>query len=244
MRTERIGGHKVEIYESVEEMPIRKYHKFNKLLMLDAGVGSDMSDVDGHLSKVASYIGKNEKKALAEINNLRQGIYLILNEVNVRHKSFAALVHSVDGNVIHHLTDEKIDQLTEMLGNEKVGVVNRLIESIKKKIERELETYFPQRFDDNGWENVYQSVKDRLILRLKQIIDGADRSKNIQELDEFLDRQDSFKIFYGRKSYEIEYDKNFEEACNMITAKLGVEVTNETTIYDFYNKLEFKGDGR
>lgn len=44
MRKIVLAKHKVELYDSIDELPIVRFHKYNKMLLIDAGVGSDLSD--------------------------------------------------------------------------------------------------------------------------------------------------------------------------------------------------------
>lgn len=51
MRTIKLAGKKVEIYDAIEDLPILRFHKYNKMLLIDAGIGSDLSDFDKHIEK-------------------------------------------------------------------------------------------------------------------------------------------------------------------------------------------------
>ena len=51
MRELKIGKHSLKIYDSIEELPIVRHHKFSKLMLIDANVGSDISDFDAHLER-------------------------------------------------------------------------------------------------------------------------------------------------------------------------------------------------
>lgn len=46
MKNVPIKGMNVELYDSIEDLPIMRFHKYNKMLLVDAGVGSDLSDFD------------------------------------------------------------------------------------------------------------------------------------------------------------------------------------------------------
>ncbi|MGL5979408.1 MAG: hypothetical protein ACRCZY_00735, partial [Phocaeicola sp.] len=63
MRKETINGHKVEIYDSIDELPIRNFHKYNKYLLVDSGVGSDLNDINTKISLIQNYIEKDLYKA-------------------------------------------------------------------------------------------------------------------------------------------------------------------------------------
>ena len=40
MKNVQIKGMNVELYDSIEDLPIMRFHKYNKMLLVDAGVGS------------------------------------------------------------------------------------------------------------------------------------------------------------------------------------------------------------
>ena len=57
----------VRVYDSIDEMPIVNFQKYNKYLLIDSGIGSDADDIDAHIVKIAKYIkSSNNKKALQE----------------------------------------------------------------------------------------------------------------------------------------------------------------------------------
>ena len=53
----RIGKHKVRIYESIDELPMERFHRYNKYLLIDAGLGSDISTLDAHIEKTRQNTG-------------------------------------------------------------------------------------------------------------------------------------------------------------------------------------------
>ena len=80
MKKMTLGMHKVVMYDSIEELPIVRFQKYNKMLLLDAGLGSDVSALDGHLARVSEYIKANDlANAAAEIDNLRQTLFNVQN---------------------------------------------------------------------------------------------------------------------------------------------------------------------
>ena len=76
MKTTKIGERAVVLYDSIDELPILRFHAYNKMLLIDAGVGSDLNDWDAHIEKAIRFIRK-EKPDLAEkeLDNLRQNVY-------------------------------------------------------------------------------------------------------------------------------------------------------------------------
>ena len=46
----------VRVYDSIDEMPIVNFQKYNKYLLIDSGIGSDADDIDAHITRVAKSI--------------------------------------------------------------------------------------------------------------------------------------------------------------------------------------------
>ena len=55
MKTVKIGEYTVEIYDAIDELPMLRFHKYNKMLLVDAGIGSDLQDFDTHIEKAMRY---------------------------------------------------------------------------------------------------------------------------------------------------------------------------------------------
>lgn len=71
MKEIEIGKHTVEIYDSIDELPIKRFHKFNKYLLIDAGVGSDLNSISEKINRIVRFIDKEDKaNAKIELDNL------------------------------------------------------------------------------------------------------------------------------------------------------------------------------
>ena len=42
MRKVTLSGHVVEIYDAIDELPMRRFHRYNKMVLVDAGIGSEI----------------------------------------------------------------------------------------------------------------------------------------------------------------------------------------------------------
>ena len=67
----------IEVYDSIEELPIVNFQKYNKYLLIDSGIGSDVDSIDEHIVKIAKLIKKEDsQKAMQELLNMRQNLYM------------------------------------------------------------------------------------------------------------------------------------------------------------------------
>ncbi len=133
MIKKEIAGHQVEIYDSIDELPIKRFHKYNKFLLVDAGVGSDLNDVNLKINTIIKHVKNKSEFAVTELENLRQSLFLISSELSPKHLAFSALVHSIDGSIIHDLSDESLYRVLDKLKNVKQSWLSGFLESNQKK---------------------------------------------------------------------------------------------------------------
>lgn len=237
MRTEKIGKYIVEIYDSIDDLPIKRFHKFNKYLLVDAGVGSDINDVNMHIARIVRYMDKDKDVAKRELENLRQSIYFITEGINVKHLSFIPLIKSINGKEVTDLSDENIRNLSEKLSATPAGFLNRLIESVKKKIDQELSLYFPE-LDSVKSKEYHDRLQRMSLLKLDKIIRGNNTDAQVQSLADSLLLLTKPLIFSGKKNIEIQYDKDFEEMCLFLQKELSIDI-DRTSVLQFYTSFGY-----
>ena len=134
MVTLRIGKHTIEMYDTIDELPIVRFHKYQKLLLIDAGVGADIQAFDHRIERVRLFLadGKYEQAA-KELGNLRQSVFLIQSELTPRHRAFAALITKLDGKVCDDISDTALEKITAALGDIKESELTARLEAVKKK---------------------------------------------------------------------------------------------------------------
>lgn len=133
MKTGKVNKHTVEIYDSIDELPIQRFQKYNKYMLIDSGVGSDLQDVLNHIDRAKIYIKSNPAMAATELDNMRQSIYLLVDELSPKHMAFAALVHKIDGEEMNDISDAGLKRVLEILSEAKKGWLDGVLSSVKKK---------------------------------------------------------------------------------------------------------------
>lgn len=236
MKTVKINNHELKLYDSIDEMPIVNFQKYNKYVIIDSGLGSDIDSVDEHLVNLAKLIKQNKEKAQQELQNLRQTMHLIVSGISPNYLAFAALIYSIDGKEVTDLSDENLKLILDKLKKIKHSTIISLLLWVKKKLAAELETYFPNNFNDTKDKEVYDKIKQRTILQLKSIVEGTDNADTIAEIDAYLFSLHKPKSFSGKSSIEIKYDKQFETACMIISQKSNMNA-KKMTVLEFYNTL-------
>lgn len=228
----------VRVYDSIDEMPIINFQKYNKYLLLDSGIGSDADDIDAHIIKIAKFIkANNSKKALQELQNMRQNMYMVNSEISPKYLAFAALIHSIDGKEVNDLSDDGLKKLLQDLKDIKHSKVINFLLWLKKKVTNELETYFPGDFVNPKEKEAYDKLKNRTLLVLDSIINNTDNTKQIESIDTMMLNMHAPKVFIGSESVEVKYDKQFESTCLLIAQKTNMDA-RKMTVLQFYNAID------
>lgn len=128
---------KVMLYESIKEMPIDLFSSFNKYLIQDLGLGSDITDVAKHFGTMYKYLGNAQiEEAAQESYNLYQNIFLMLERINIKHISFACFVHSINEVELTDYSETNLRNTCQILG--RIGVTQgdaiEILEDLKKKL--------------------------------------------------------------------------------------------------------------
>lgn len=228
----------VRVYDSIDEMPIVNFQKYNKYLLIDSGIGSDADDIDAHIVKIAKYIkSNNNKKALQELQNMRQNMYMVNNEISPKYLAFAALIHSIDGKEVNDLSDDSLKKLLQDLKDIKHSKVIDFLLWLKKKVTSELETYFPGDFVNPKEKEAYDKLKNRTLLVLDSIINDTDNTEQIELIDTMMLNMHTPKVFIGSESVEVKYDKQLESTCLLIAQKTNMDA-RKMTVLQFYNAID------
>lgn len=242
MVTAKIGRHTVEYYDEIGELPIVRFHKYQRLLLVDSGVGGDIAAFDQRLERARHFLlaGKSDK-AQQELENLRQCVWLIQNGISPRHRAFAALVTKIDGRDCSDVSDEALEKVTALLNDVPVDKLTALLEAVKKKIDNELTLYFPKLFNDSSVKEYYDLLKARTMAILRNIIEGVAEpgaGRDIERLTTELITYSNPKIFSGSESAEIQFDRQFENLCLVLSEQLHIQPKG-FTVLEFYNAFDF-----
>ncbi len=233
-----INNKVVEVYDSIEEMPIVNFQKYNKYLLIDSGIGSDIDEIDSHIVKIAKFIKKGDtEKAMLELQNMRQNLYMINSEISPKYLAFSALVHKVDEVEVTDLSDEGLKEVLAKIKEVKHNKILAFLLEFKKKIQEELELYFPEDFVGVKEKEVFDLLKIRALFILDGIVEGKDNSGEVEKINDRLFSRYKPHIFIGEKSIEIKQDKQFETTCLYIAQKTNLDA-KKMTVFQFYSSLD------
>ncbi len=135
----KLGKHNVEFYDSIDSLPFDRFNSFNKFVMLDAELGSDVIAFDQKISKMFQFLGKEMiNEATGELYNLRNTYHNIMNGNNVRGLAFACLIRKIDGEKIEDYSIENMKSILEKLSGWglEIGKVKETTDVLKKNLKR------------------------------------------------------------------------------------------------------------
>lgn len=241
MRNVRIGNHRVLMYDSIDDLPMERFHRYNKFMLIDAGLGSDISTMDAHIEKVTRFMSTGDtESALKELENLRQNIYLVQTEQSPKNLSFACLVAEIDGKEYNDLSEDGLEKVRQLLMDAPRGDVAGVMSAAKKKIDDALMEYFPQMFVSAEEKEYYDMMKRRTVAMLEQIAEGesTERQQTIDTMTDRLVTAVKPKVFTGRSSFQVQHDKGYEKMCLLISSTLGVDA-KRMTVLEYYTANEY-----
>lgn len=242
MVTVKIGKHTVEMYDAIDELPIVRFHKYQKCLLVESGIGADIAAFDQRIEKTRRFLmaGKNEN-AQKELENLRQCVFFMQNEISPRHRAFAVLVAKVDECECVDISDGGLARVVEMLNDVPEKELTAQLDAVKKKIDDELMLYFPALFNTSEVKEYYDLLKKRTLAVLECIVAGAERpgmDMAVERITTELLTYTAPKVFAGAESAEIQHDRQFENLCLALSEELHVK-PKEYSVLEFYNAFDF-----
>lgn len=238
----KLGKHTVEMYDTIDELPIVRFHKYQKLLLVDAGIGADITAFDRRIEKTKRFLslGKTEQAA-QELENLRQSVYLIQNGLSPKMRAFAALVTRLDGKPCDEITDDALEKISAALADVPANEFAAQLDAVKKKIEQDLTLYFPALFDDSEVKEYYDLLRKRSLAMLDAIIAGKSSPAEVPEVEKLTTALITYsnpQTFTGSAGVEVQFDKQFENLCLALSEQLHID-PKKYTVLEFYNAFEF-----
>lgn len=124
----------VEIYDEINEMPIKNYLAMQKMALLDGGLGSDLQAIDEHLQKIYAFVEVNDMQSFkTECENLRTNVFFIQNGINPKMYTYAAMVKSINGEENNDLSEHGLNAILKLLEYLSQKEFTEIFEVVKKK---------------------------------------------------------------------------------------------------------------
>ncbi len=146
MVTEKIGHRIVKYYDGeLVHIPYHRMVAFDKAILIDSTLGSDLNAVNKYDNLILSYIEKGDKKlARQACENRRIILHNIISNVSPEYDAFCALVHSLDGKQVSPSEAKEIlsTQVTR-------SIIQRVIYNVKKNLKQNVESFLARSRREN-----------------------------------------------------------------------------------------------
>ena len=144
MITFRKNNTEVKFYDSIEEMPHRRYMKFNKEMMRANEVGNSMTDITKRVDRAMGFIkAKESDKAIRELSNARLAYSYSQAELEPKGLALAAMVKSINGVEVNDITTSGLQAtllVLQDMGMSKKELENNA-DTVKKKLSKSLKSF-------------------------------------------------------------------------------------------------------
>ena len=122
----------MQLLTDINTMPIKVFMRFQKYVMIEQGIGSNVTDFDKHFNKMYEYISyKKNDEALKECMNLRNLFFnLVEKEQDIKLYAIASVTK---GNE-NFGEDEITDYVNNVLKNKNVEEIYTAYYELKKKL--------------------------------------------------------------------------------------------------------------
>lgn len=147
------GKHEIEIFDSIHNLPILRFQRFNKYQMQASEIGNTFNDYDQRTVKIAQFIQKKMfDEAIQELENRRQTVFNAYNEFTPIGKSFAILIKRINDVEYNDFTPDELDRCLEHLDRIGLGFATSIekLKEVKKKSKRNWWFTFPNLFQKMG----------------------------------------------------------------------------------------------
>jgi hypothetical protein len=137
MKTIQATNGKIILYDSIRDLPIKRYNAFNRALIQDSGIGSDLNAISKHFAKLDTFLRGNKiQEALQERENLHVLFWSMLEGINYQSNAFLALCYSINDRKVGDIdNDIEQEECLRLLEETQVsqGDVEEALEDIRKK---------------------------------------------------------------------------------------------------------------
>ena len=127
MNTIFIGKNKVELYDSIDEMPIVRYIEYNKYLLIESGIGATYEDINRNIDKLAVYISMNDKEnGGKQLMLMKQNLYFVLQGNNPEFLAFACIIHSINNKRVLDISAENLQSIIDKFKHDLVIKIDNI----------------------------------------------------------------------------------------------------------------------
>jgi len=152
---------KIEFFDSIEEVPHRRYMKFNKELMRSNEVGSSPIDILKRIQRCIDYImAGNNESALKELANAQLAYNYAMLELDPKGLALAAMVKSIDGEPCNDISSSGLQDTFKVLQD--AGITKAEVDDTADKIKKKSKQSLKSSSQVNSMEETLSTIKQLL----------------------------------------------------------------------------------
>lgn len=96
----------------IESFPHYNWHRAQRYIILDAGLGSNVADILKRINNINTHILNDRKEdAMQEVQNTTLGIFSALEGIDYQSMTFACAVRDINGVKYPITTDKEVTEL-------------------------------------------------------------------------------------------------------------------------------------
>lgn len=156
MKEHIVNGHTVEYFDSIDDLPIKRHHRFNEFIALKSGIGSTIQDVDEHIMGIIQMVNRGDKEvAINKLLNMGQSLKFAIENVDPQSMAFAVLVNKIDGKETSDISDHGLNKVIGLLSEIKISysMIKSIVEFVKKKLKKRRKSISPKSSTEAVAEN-------------------------------------------------------------------------------------------
>ena len=82
MKKVEFNGNELEMYDSIQDLPIGRYQKYNLNVLIDAGIGGDLNGFRERIETIKKLVNSDVVKATKEVDNLLNNVMFVMSELS------------------------------------------------------------------------------------------------------------------------------------------------------------------
>lgn len=128
----------INLYDpDLHKIPEYNWQKFQRCLLMDAGIGSNTMDIIQRADTIATCAANDRKDDLAnELVNLKLALYSAAEGIDYQTMAFACLIQDIDGIKYPIATDTDIMNLSKLIAESDIkhADLSDYLSLVKKKL--------------------------------------------------------------------------------------------------------------
>lgn len=240
MVKQTIQGKVVEFYDDPDDMPVKRWQRYNKYSMISGDMGSSIDDLVASVKKIADVIREDTETGMMLLENMVTSMRMIDSENVPKIFALAALVKSIDGEPREDLSDTGLAETAKVLSLATVKAIDDLLLSIKKKIDSTLHALFPKQFPEttNKKQVYFDALKELKLAQCAALEKGVTDNDEIRKLKARLALIYKPHCYVGEKAYDLVYDRQFNKEMTMLRHTLNID-TEKLTVVGYFSAWDY-----